>query len=130
MITVGIVSILAAIAYPSYRTQVLRGGRAEGKAELMEASQEMEKCFTRFGAYNNPLCTAFADMTDGTPRPSERVRYLVSFDPASPPTPTTYVLQAVPQEAQSGDDACGTLGLDQTGLRTKSGDAANVKDCW
>ena len=49
MISVAIVGILAAIAYPSYRHRCCGAIAPRRKAELMEASQELEKCFTRFG---------------------------------------------------------------------------------
>src|SRR5687767_2012843 len=79
MITVGIVAILTAIAYPSYRQQVLRGNRTEAKAELMEASQELEKCFTRFGAYNSANCVVFTQLSNGVGRASEGARYQVTL---------------------------------------------------
>lgn len=125
MITVGIVGILAAIAYPSYRQQVLRGNRTEGKAELMEASQELEKCFTRYGAYNSANCTARGTLT-GAGRPSEGRRYQISLAATANPT-TEFALQAVPQNGQEAD-SCGTLTLDQTGLRG-SATPADTK-CW
>lgn len=126
MIVVAIVAILTAIAYPSYRQQVLRGNRTEGKAELMEASQELEKCFTRYGAYDSANCTARGTLT-GAGRPSEGARYQISLAAAGPRPATEYTLQAVPQNGQEAD-SCGTLTLDQTGLRG-SATPADTK-CW
>ena len=127
MITVGIVGILAAIAYPSYQSQVLRGGRADGKAELMEASQDLEKCFTRFGRYDDPGCVAFTDMTGGGFRTSERGRYRVTITASNR---ISYTLEAVPQNGQVTDTACLNLRLDQTGRRDRTGDSATVNECW
>jgi type IV pilus assembly protein PilE len=126
MITVGIVGILAAIAYPSYRQQVLRGNRTEGKAELMEAAQELEKCYTRYGAYNNANCTARGTLT-GAGRPSEGARYQISLVAGGANPTTEFTLQAVPQNGQEVD-SCGTLTVDQTGLRG-SATPADTK-CW
>ena len=113
MIAVAIVGILAAIAYPSYQAQVRRGNRTDGKAELIEASQELEKCFTRFGAYNNAGCVSFA-LTNSGNRRSENRKYAVTFFPGSV-TATTYQLQAVLQPGRGTDTDCNTLTLDQTG---------------
>jgi type IV pilus assembly protein PilE len=42
-------------------------------------------------------------------------------------TADTYVIRAVPQGDQA-NDRCGTLTLDQAGVRTASG--GTVEDCW
>lgn len=51
MITVAIVALLAAIAYPSYTGAVLKGRRAEGRAALMELMQQQERYLTQTGSY-------------------------------------------------------------------------------
>lgn len=127
MIVVAIVGILAAIAYPSYRQYTLRGNRTEGKVELQEVAQELEKCYTRFGQYNSANCAVYADLIDGTPRPSEGARYLISF--AAPAARDSYRLQAVPQAGQMDDTRCGTLFVDETGARRVSADPPDPK-CW
>lgn len=47
MITVVIIGILAAIAYPSYQEQVRKSRRADGM--LMQTAQELERCYTTRG---------------------------------------------------------------------------------
>jgi type IV pilus assembly protein PilE len=51
MITVAIVGILAAIAYPSYTQYVERARRADAAAVLVEAAQFMERRFTETRSY-------------------------------------------------------------------------------
>lgn len=126
MITVAIVGILATIAYPSYRQYTLRANRTEGKVELQEVAQELEKCYTRFGQYDSGNCTVYADLTDGTPRGSEGGRYLISFAAAAR---DSYRLQAVPQAGQMDDIRCGTLFVDETGARQVSADPPDPR-CW
>ena len=46
LIVVVIVGILAAIAYPSYRAQVMRSHRSDAKIALERAAQTLERCFT------------------------------------------------------------------------------------
>jgi type IV pilus assembly protein PilE len=51
MITVAIVAILAAIAYPAYTDQIAKGRRAECRGGLMQALQQQERYFTQYNAY-------------------------------------------------------------------------------
>lgn len=51
MITVAIVGILAAVAYPSYQDSVLKGKRAEGRTALLDFMQQQERYLTQTGAY-------------------------------------------------------------------------------
>ncbi len=121
MIALAIISILAAIAIPSYQSSVLKGGRAEGKSALLDTAQRLERCFSEFNAYNNANCPSFPN-----PVPTENGRYAIAF---SAVTATTYTLQAMPQSAQAGDTQCGTLTLNQAGAKTESG-TGTVAECW
>ena len=51
MITVAIVAILAAIAYPAYTDSVWKGRRGEAKSALMRAMQAQERYFTQNNTY-------------------------------------------------------------------------------
>lgn len=128
MIVLLIISILTSIAYPSYRNQVLKSGRAEAKQSLMESAQALEKCFTRFGTYNatDIQCPALAPLR-GAGEPSDHGKYLVTFSAA--PDATSYTLQAVPQGAQAEDTRCGTLTIDQANQKTRSG-TDTLANCW
>ena len=46
MIVVAIVSILAAVAFPSYQQHVLRGNRAEGRTALLDAAARLERYYS------------------------------------------------------------------------------------
>lgn len=132
LIAVAIVGILAAIAYPSYQAQVRRGNRTDAKAELLEAAQELEKCYTRFGAYNNGGCVAFT--TTNTGRLSEKGKYRITFLGAV--APNTYRMQAVLQPGRGTDPECQVFTLDESGQRgVRNGgadvtDAAQIQRCW
>jgi type IV pilus assembly protein PilE len=127
LIAVAIVGILAAIAYPSYQAQVRRGNRTDAKAELMEAAQELEKCYTRYGAYNNVACNSY-NVTLAGNRLSEKGKYRITFAAGSV-TANTYILRAALEQGRGQDPECGVLTLDQSGLRGRSGDAP-IDRCW
>jgi len=122
MIAAVVVAILASIALPAYRDQLEKTRRADGKALLTNMSQQLERCYTKFGSYNNGGCT----VVNGTAQTSEDNFYTVT--PAGI-TATTYNLTAIPQGAQTSDTTCANLSLDQAGQQTYSG-SGTVQQCW
>lgn len=117
MVVMAIIAIIAAIAYPSYQQSIQRTRRAAAAGCMMGQSQFMERYYTTNMSYLAavlPACQA-----EVTPF------YASNF--AAGPTATTYTLQVVPQGAQA-NDACGTLSIDQTGLRAP--DPAVRPECW
>lgn len=125
MVTVAIIGILAAIAYPSYTQYVQRSNRAEARSVLLEAAQYLERVYTLTNDYTvdqggNPLVLPAG--LNQAPKQGT-ARYNISF---AVQTTQTYTLQAVPAGVMAGD-VCGTLTLDSTGVR---GADANVDDCW
>jgi type IV pilus assembly protein PilE len=119
MITVVIIGILAAIAYPSYQEQVRKTRRADGKAMLLETAQQLERCYTRFAAYNSGGCGV------ALPVNSEEEFYVISGNP----TQTTFTLSATPQGDQANDAKCATLTLTNADVQGSSG-TADPDDCW
>lgn len=117
MIVVVIVAILAAIAYPSYRQNVIETNRTEGKRELLRIAQQLERCYTQVNSYLN--CVAF-------PVTSDEGNYQIT---ASTLTQTTFTIEAAPQGGQTDDTECGTLSLSHTGAQGETG-TGSVQDCW
>ena len=118
MSVLAILSILLALAYPSYLEQVRKARRADATSTLLIRAQVLERCFTRHSAYND----------DGCPDPagaSDDGFYVISFAEEEP-TITTYTLIATPQGAQAAD-ACGTFSVDFLGNKTP---VPNSNRCW
>jgi len=120
MITVAIIGILAAIAYPSYTNYVQRGYRAEGIAMLSDAVARME----RYYAQNNSYAAANLAALGIADAASKSGKYNLVLGAT---TATTYSFQAAPQGTQA-NDGCGTLSIDQTGTRSPT--LAAQPDCW
>lgn len=122
MITVAIIGILAAIAYPSYTQYVLRANRADAQAVLMETAQFMERYYTT----NNTFVGAtVASVSAVSPKGATgtNIKYNITFSVA--PTATVYTLSAAPANGQTADTTCGTMTLSQTGAQT-----AAAAGCW
>jgi type IV pilus assembly protein PilE len=117
--------MLAAIAYPSYRQYAVRSNRTEAKVALMQTSQALEKCYTRYMAYNHDECDAAGQFKDGgsydTPDGNYRVTGAIAAQ--------GYLLNAAPLGGQQDDAQCGSLRLDETGTRAQTG-TASVQTCW
>lgn len=120
MITVAIIGILAAIAYPSYQQYVLRANRAEAQAVLSETAQFMERYFTTNGTY-----VGGALLSAVSPKGASGAAVKYNITPATVTTATTFTLTATPVNSQTADTTCGTLTLSNTGAQTPS-----TAGCW
>jgi type IV pilus assembly protein PilE len=123
MIVVVVISILAAIAFPSYQSYVRRGACEDGKGVLTGAANVME----RYRAQHNTYSSAgAADLGAYQHAPIDGGRK--NFDIAlSNLTDTGYTLTATATAAgvlTSGD----TLELNSSGARTGTGSLINAWD--
>ena len=117
LVVVTIIGIIAAVAIPSYRNYSLRANRTEAKTALQQATQVLERCFTRLRSY--AACEMQVAIGD-TPGKL----YNIDVDT----TATTYTVRAVPINGQTADTTCGTLAINQTGARTPA--APDPNKCW
>ncbi len=119
LVVMVVVAILAAIAVPSYRGYVIRASRADAKAATLSMAGVLERCFTRFNAYDGGCGI------DITNVPSGDGHYLLSANV----TATTFLVTAVPQGAQAADTGCGSFRLNQANQRSVSG-SKGAAECW
>ncbi len=130
MITVAIVGILAAIAYPSYVEHVNRSRRADAQATLMELAQWLEKNYMLNSKYNKD--SQNQDITKISLQALIQGRTVLSYynfdaSPLTTLTATAFTLSFTPIGAQV-NDKCGTLTLDNLGQKGVS--KLDVKQCW
>ncbi len=123
MVTIVVVSILLAIAYPSYLQHVQSTRRGEAKSALLELSQFMERKFTADGCYKCGTETVTLPLTQ-VPRDGGTKYYDLRLASSPAVSSASYTLEAAPTGAMSGD-SCGTFKLDQTGTKT-----AGASNCW
>ncbi len=134
LIVVTIIGILAAVAYPSYNEYVRKGKRAEAKTRLLQLAQLQERYFSENNSYTTNIASLLG--TTGTIYSSETnnpsAGYQVSAASGSATGQTianSFVLTATPQLNQTADTKCGTLTIQHTGAKGKSG-TGSLSDCW
>jgi type IV pilus assembly protein PilE len=125
LIAIAVVTILAAIAYPTYTEHTKKTRRSEIAGVLVEEAQRLERFFSRAGQYSNAI---------GPPVREHEVAvgnayYAISAERSE----QAFVLTAMPVAGtlMSGD-RCGGFVLENTGKHHNvgmSGDAS-VQTCW
>lgn len=145
MIVVGIIAILASVAYPAYTSSIIKGKRAEGRAALTELLQQQERYMTQRNCYIGFTTTAGGVATATSPGTA-----CGGVTPATVPfkvfsgenvTNSAYILEATACTATTiaecvmvqarpvkPDAEAGTLQILSTGQKTCSGTDTSV--CW
>lgn len=125
LVVMAILAILAGVAVPTYIQYLARGYRSEARATLVSAAQWMERWRTERGTYQdggNP--PALPPGLDRSP-PTGTQRYIITV---AAPAANLFTLSATPI-GSFANDACGTLTLNNTGLRARTG-TESIDTCW
>jgi type IV pilus assembly protein PilE len=138
MITVAILGIIAAIAYPSYNEQVAKGRRAEARSVVLESTQWMERFYSENYRYdkntaNVAVGTLFAAAYPQVPASGTKT-YTLTLDNLGA---ATYKVVATRSGAMASDK-CGNFVITHTGAKGLTSfdtsqyadEAAAVKACW
>jgi type IV pilus assembly protein PilE len=127
MIVVVVVAILASISYPSYRQYAIRANRTEAKTALLQSVQSLEKCYTRYHAYNHASCQAATVLGSAQQTPGGHYSVVAAQLQAQ-----SYLLTATPRGGQAEDTRCGILSIDETNRRRERNgqDPVAANKCW
>ena len=120
MVVVAILAIIVAIGYPSYRNQVMKARRADGKAFLLEIADRQERYYADQSTYTTTITDLGFDddiATDGY------YKAAITDDPTGDLT-LSYTITVTPIGTQQ-DDRCNSFTLTSQGKRTSS-----PADCW
>jgi type IV pilus assembly protein PilE len=134
MIAVVIVSILAAVALPSFQDQIIRSRRAEGKTALLRAAQLLERNYTVNNTYVTDLAplhglAANAPVYSGENPAIAAGNYTITAtNQPCGQIAQCYTLTAT-QNGAFRDPRCGDLTVTSTGVRGASG-PETVERCW
>jgi type IV pilus assembly protein PilE len=148
LITISIMALLAAVAYPSYQGQISKIRRTEAKQALLKVSQQLERCYTRYRRYNPPYPDDPDNSDNSDCRPADK-------PPIGPPITVTsdeghyrissispsgvqslavesFTLYATPLGSQARDSQCAVLryysNSDRKAFDAAGNDTTSV--CW
>lgn len=133
MLVVVIVTILAAIAIPSYQRYVTKSRRSDAITSLSAVAQAQERWRTNNASYASTLAEL------GLPENSNNRHYTMSLSGIGNPAgfSSGYEVHAVPASSspQSGDDECADIAIRVQGgqllyLATNSSSASSASICW
>jgi type IV pilus assembly protein PilE len=128
MVVVAIMGILAAVAYPSYNSHVVRTRRAAAAGCLADLSVFMERVYAGNLRYdqNNGADTVLPTMQCS----SDLAGYYSFAFASAQPKERTFTILATPAGAQATNDAaCATLSINQANTKGISGNGTVAK-CW
>ena len=116
MITVAIIGILAAIAYPSYQGQIRKSNRAAAQAVMMDAANKQQFYLSSQRKYASTLPELAI-----TPPVEVSKFYTVTMVDDNAATPPTFVITATPN-AGTSQVPDGVLTLNSAGTKARAGD--------
>lgn len=132
MVVIAIVGILASIAYPAYRRQVMRAQRTDATAALLRVAAAQERYYLQNNSY-----AATAAITTAPPAGlgipgTDRRYYTLTIESTDLAAGFTAVAVPVAGGPQVGDTDCARFTLTEALLRgaTKSSGTDNTATCW
>lgn len=127
MMVVGLLSILVAIALPSYLSFVQKGKRSDGMAALLNTAQLQEQ----FMLDRNTYSANIAGLGVTNPTPEGHYNITVNAATANCPINRCFSLTATPIGSQTDDEQCASFTLTSNGTKTALDADGNVSnDCW
>jgi type IV pilus assembly protein PilE len=117
LIVLIIVGILTSIAYPSYRSWVLRSHRSDALSTLTTNQTIIERCYAQTFSYQ-AACASLPTF----PQTSPQGDYTITLGNLSP---TTYTFTATAIGNQALDTTCATMSIDQSNNKI-----ATNPSCW
>jgi len=112
MITVVIIGILAAVAYPSYQDYIRRGNRSAAQSFMMTIAQRQEQYLLTNRSYTATIGSGGLGLTAPT---ETNARYTITM---TTPTATSYLITATPEGNQVVAGKFGVLTLSSDGTKT------------
>lgn len=133
MITVAIIAILSAVAYPAYTSQIEKGRRAECRSGLLKTMQQQERYFTQFNTYvafATGATTAPMSAFSGETLNSSACKVAAEACGTQALTACVQVVGTLVKDSKITDLLYNSQGVKQCKLSGESTFANNTQVCW
>lgn len=128
LITVAILGILAAIAYPAYTDYARQANRSDATTALLHIASNLEVRFADNGTYTGATINAGAATDVWGSGTTADGHYTVALAIGSA---TSYVITATATGGQAADTDCSTISLSSTGVQSSAnGSGTATTGCW
>src|SRR5258708_5252898 len=117
MIVVGVIGILTAIAYPSYKNYVMRAKRSAAEQLMVDMTSREQQYLLDARSYTATIGTGGLNMTVPTDVAATYTFAIVGDNPA---TPTIFTITATAIGSQVTDGNLGNLTINNLGQKTPS----------
>lgn len=125
MITVAIIGILAAVAYPSYTNYIIRSNRSAAQGVMLELSNLQQRHLLDARTYAANLAAL-----NWTVPENVQSNYTIAAALKTGTTLPGFTITATPIGNQlARDTACATLSIDEAGAKSASG-TSGAPGCW
>jgi type IV pilus assembly protein PilE len=131
MVTIGIATVLAAIALPSYMGSVRKSRRTEARTALLDLATRAERFYSTTNSYldaSNALTPADLGYAGGWPISVGSGYYTVNVVA----TATTVAFTATAAGSQTADTQCNQFSVNETGAQSALDSSGNTTTdtCW
>jgi type IV pilus assembly protein PilE len=129
MITVAVIGILAAVAFPSYTKYAAKGRRAAAQAVMHNVGSRQEQYMLNSRSYYPNPAGSSTDLSGlGITLGTDVSNFYTVTVTSASSAPPAWTVTAAPRTPQTVNDAsCGTLTLTNTGTKSASGGSST---CW
>lgn len=134
VVVIMIVGILAAVAIPSYRANIVRSQRSDAKDAVLALATQQEKHYLQCNAYATAIDAA-TSCADGELQGADESKNGWYELTTTAPTPTlafTATATAIAGENQAQDSECQIFTVTEAGVRRAfdEGGDDNTAECW
>lgn len=118
LITLVIIAVLVAIAYPSYTSHIINARRSTGAAALLDLASRLEQHYSENNSYVG------ATLENLGIKNNDFYRFEISNV-----SDVDFLVKAIPMGVQAEKDKCGSLVLDNLGNESVGG-SKDATSCW
>lgn len=129
LVVIVVLGILTSIAYPSYRSYLLRAQRAEAKTALLQLQAGQEKFYLNGNTYTDDVTAASPDGL-GLSAVTETGKYDISVELGADGQSYTATAEPADGGGQEDDTLCGSFTITDTGVRDNEDATLTSAECW